>query len=91
MDLKKAPKSKNVIDQTGDNYRNSLDWNYLLGSAALENQGVDPGEGLKGLTPEQVNGILFRKALEEFGGYYMNNWPEPNRYPQGRGPRKNYK
>jgi hypothetical protein len=80
MDLRKVKPSKNFIDHTSDDYRNSLDWNYLLGTEALRNQGIDQNEALRGLTPEQTNQILFQKALEEFGVYHLN-----------KSPRKSYK
>lgn len=90
IDLRNTKPSKNFEDHTGDDYKNSQDWNYNLGMNALEAQGVDPNEGLRGLKPDEVNKILFQKALEEFGGGYMNIFSPTNRYPQGRGPLKRF-
>lgn len=84
MDFGNLKPSKNIEDHTGID-KSQYDWVYLLGREALENQKIDPNEALRGLTPEQVNGILFQKALEEFGGLYMNKFAPP-KMPQGKGP-----
>lgn len=89
IDLGKIKASKNFEDRTGQD-TSELDWNYLLGKSALKNQGIDPDEGLKGLPSDEVNKILFQKALEEFGGGWMNTFPPTNRHPQGRGPLKRF-
>lgn len=77
MDFSKLKQQGRIEDRTGDDYRNSLDWNYLLGTNALEAQAqrdnFDPHEALKGLTPQQVNNILFQRAMEEYGGGIVND------------------
>lgn len=74
MDLRKVKPSRNFFDRTGED-RSKIDWTTQLGRRALENQGIPWEEGTKGLTPEQLRELLFQKVLEEYGGFYMNQFP----------------
>lgn len=83
MDLRKVKPSKNFEDHVSDEWRNSQDWNYILGMQALQDAGIDPEEALKGLTPQQVNDILFHRAFNDQPPSPLDRIPAPPPYAPG--------